>query len=112
MHIDVLKFASLWARIEGNGSGHFKTSFYQQTFIAHANLHAQFDGLSPRQRSHLISTDYKEQYKTWRNRMNAVVNARNRFLRLYNLVCHEFILTLLKTYCAILGLIVWGGSSH
>lgn len=87
-HIDTIKFARSWDSLAGAGSGVFKTTFYKLTFCEQPHLQARFEGvIAIAERNTIISNEFQQEFAAWRRRMKNDVNARNRFHRMYNMVC-------------------------
>ena len=85
-HIDILKFAVDFNSARGRGSKNKKARFYESLFAQQVHLHEHFTSLSEKETTVLIKQQYLDEYKQWKRKNEIVVTARNRILKLYNLV--------------------------
>ena len=86
LQIETIKFASEWQdQISSKGSRKSTSAFYKAAFICDSDFAHHFHGLvEPAVESKLkeLTSDYNK----WRNKVGKVVTARNRLLRLYDMV--------------------------
>lgn len=51
--------------------------------------HAALEGVEPRKRKQYLEKEGLEAFRLWRATQEKVITARNRLLRVYNLVCPD-----------------------
>ena len=90
--METIKFATEWQEhLSGKGVRKRITAFYRMAFMRDSDFSYHFEGLT----ESAVESKLKEltsEYNQWRNKIGRVVTARNRLLRLYDMVgCLPFI---------------------
>lgn len=86
LQIETVKFALDWQRrLSAEGGRTFITAFYKTAFIANSPYADEFRGLGEAATEAKLA-QLKKPYTKWRSGAWKVVTARNRLLKLYNMV--------------------------